>query len=142
MVFDGEEAGMIFKRTYLIIDLVLLSGEAMDELPVGMGASLATECFCYLVAGEVANALFILCLLSHRNPIEICSVMVMISVAHTDRLERTDQVSVATTSAPLTASFGSVPHQIFSSHLSSFTRSHTAVGAWYAGFEGVAMRRL
>jgi hypothetical protein len=51
-------------------------------------------------------------------------------------------VSVATTSAPLTASFGSVPHQIFSSHLRSFTRSHTAAGAWYAGFGGVATRRL
>src|SRR6267142_1539692 len=115
----------------------------MHELPVGVGASLATECFCYLVAGEVAHALLILCLLSHRNPIKMCNVIVLVSMlTHTNCLERTYQVSVATTSAPLTASLGSVPHQIFSSHLRSFTRSHTAAGAWYAGFGGVATRRL
>jgi hypothetical protein len=56
---------MIYKDTYLVVDLVFLSREAMHELPFGMGTSLTTECFCYLVASKVAHALLILCLLTH-----------------------------------------------------------------------------
>ena len=44
---------------------MLLSGQAMHELPVGIGTSLAAELFCYLVAFEIAHALFILRFLSH-----------------------------------------------------------------------------
>jgi hypothetical protein len=44
---------------------MLLSGQAMHELPVGMGTSLAAEHFCHLVAREIAHALLILRFLSH-----------------------------------------------------------------------------
>ena len=126
------------QSTYLIVNLVLFSGQAMHELPVGMGTSLAAKHFCYLVAREVAHALLILRFLSHWNP----DGMWNINQPNMNSVTLEYQVSVMTTSAPWTASFGSEPHQIFLSHLRSLTRSHTGVGAWYAGFWGVATRKL
>ena len=52
----------------LVINFVLFSGETVQELPVGVGASLATQCLGNLVPFESLEPFFLLCFLTHRDP--------------------------------------------------------------------------
>ena len=58
----------IRKRTDLVIYFVFLSGQAVQELPVGVSAALLAECLRDLVASEVFVPLSCFVLLTHGNP--------------------------------------------------------------------------
>ena len=55
----------IRKRTDLVIYFVLLSGQAVQELPVGVRTAFLAELLCDLVALERLQPLGLLCLLAH-----------------------------------------------------------------------------
>jgi hypothetical protein len=116
---------------HLVIDFVAFPWQAMQELPVWVRTTLLAQLLSYLVTLEVFESLRLFSLLAHRNPLLLLQVS---DESEKMKLESIDthQVSVTTTSAPLTASYGLSVQKMFFSQPNSLTRSQTGFGHWYA----------
>lgn len=124
-------------KSDLVIYLIRFPRKTVHEFPIFGGATFAAEGFSNLIALKILHALRFFSFLAHRYPADIyCEHSVAFILANTN------QVSVTTTSAPLTASRGSALHDILSAHSNCLTRSHTVSGHWYLESSGVATRTL